>query len=239
MHSALLLRAGSIIAIATATVLACQYSPAIKSGHESGIILKLPDKLGNLVAHSEKPSETELKLLPSDTEFAKCVYVTDSTDILQRDVVRASIVLAGSERRSIHRPEVCLPGQGWSIIASNTRTIEIQPGQSLQVRDLTIERRSESLTEKEPLRAHYIYWFVGTDKTTPSHVERTLLSTWDSIVRGVNHRWAYVSFIAAVTAGHNSAHTKERCRTEAETQNLLTYVIQNSAPLFQKSFMTK
>jgi hypothetical protein len=45
------------------------------------------------------------------------------------------------------------------------------------VRDLAIER--EVLLgdgTKLPLRAHYVYWFVGADVTTPSNLERQLIT---------------------------------------------------------------
>ncbi len=232
-----MLRALTLLALATATVLACRLSPPIRSGEEAGVIMTLPTRVGQLLGHEDKPSDEELRRLPSDTEFAKRTYATAGATDAERDLAHITIVLAGSERRSIHRPEVCLPGQGWTILSSVTRPVEIAPGKTLQVRDLTIEGHAETNTNRQPIRAHYIYWFVGTDTTTPSHIERTLLSTYDSIVRGINHRWAYVSLIANVTENFPSSDTHERPRSDEQTQRLLDYLIQNTVPEFQKAYM--
>jgi Protein of unknown function (DUF3485) len=231
------LRALTIAALGAATLLACQFSPPIRSGDEAGVILKLPGHVGPLYGQEDKPSEEELRRLPSDTEFAKRTYVTATDKLDERDIVRMTIVLAGSERRSIHRPEVCLPGQGWTIISGVTRPIEIAHGKVLQVRDLTIEGHAESNAAHRPIRAHYVYWFVGTDTTTPSHIERTMLSTWDSIVRGVNHRWAYVSLMTNVTEGFAPNDIGERSRSNEQSQHLIDYIVQSTVPQFQKSFM--
>ena len=68
-------------------------------------------------AELQKISEAELTVLPKDTEIFKKVYVSPSgTQIL------ASFVIGGTSRASIHRPELCLPSQGYAM--SNPRNIE-------------------------------------------------------------------------------------------------------------------
>ena len=68
-------------------------------------------------AEMQKISEAELTVLPKDTEIVRKVYVSPSgTQIL------ASFVIGGTSRASIHRPELCLPSQGY--VMSNPRNIE-------------------------------------------------------------------------------------------------------------------
>jgi len=102
------------------------------------VILSLPPRVGLLTGVPKKPDAVELKLLPTDTEFAKMTYVTATHDALERDIAHVSIVLSGAESRSIHRPEVCLTGQGRTIEGSTIVPVEIAPGRVLQVRDLAL-----------------------------------------------------------------------------------------------------
>jgi hypothetical protein len=227
-----------VLILACVTVLACRNAPDIHGSEETGVTLDLPERVSMFTSQSGKPDQVELDNLPTDTEFAKRTYYTAAaTQNTERDIARVSIVLAGSERRSIHRPEVCLTGQGWSIVGSQVRAIEIQPGKILEVKDLTIERQQPAESgQSQRLRAHYVYWFVGTDITTPSHFTRIWLSTWDSVFRNINHRWAYPSILATVTDNLEPSLTHERKRTDEQTVNLIHHLIQELVPKFQKAF---
>jgi exosortase len=54
----------------------------------------------------------EREVLPPDTGFSRKSYVSLHN---LNDRVFLSIVLSGRDRTSIHRPEICLVGQGWTI----------------------------------------------------------------------------------------------------------------------------
>ncbi|MDQ6632642.1 MAG: EpsI family protein, partial [Verrucomicrobiota bacterium] len=56
----------------------------------------------------------ELNTLPKDTTFGKRIY--QSTDGFQTMV---SVVMMGTDRTSIHKPEFCLVSQGWTIDRAN------------------------------------------------------------------------------------------------------------------------
>ena len=141
-------------------------------------------------------------------------------------------------RRSIHRPEVCLQGQGWTILESKTRSIAMTTGRELQVRDLFIERNMRTKDgAMQPLRAHLFYWFVGSDVTTPSHAERIWLTLWDNITRRVNHRWAYVTMMAKASDNLDPTTLNERARSGEETAAMLEKFTAMLVPRFQKSFM--
>ena len=68
-------------------------------------------------AEQQKISEAELKILPKDTEVVKKVYVAPSGAHFL-----VSFVIGGTSRASIHRPELCLPSQGY--VMSNPRNFE-------------------------------------------------------------------------------------------------------------------
>ncbi len=232
------LRTLTLASMIGGTLLACRLSPPVRSGHEAGIVLELPPTAGRFLGYREEPDEVEKTVLPSDTGIAKMIYRTGAAGPGRRDIAHVTLVLAGAERSSIHRPEVCLQGQGWSLIDSTTVSVDIEADHSLLVQDLTIERpvpTKDGTTRR--LRAHYYYWFVGTDRTTPSHFQRVWLSTTDSVLRNVNHRWAYASVMAWVTDDFSPAESGQRPRSDRETRDMIEGIIRDIVPRFQKDFM--
>ena len=228
-------RAVILLALCGMTVLLCQFSPQPKGGDEAGVLAELPMVAGRFVGESEPPSDKELELLPADTIIVKRAYRTPGRSPEDRDLAHASLVIAGQDSRSIHRPEVCLDGQGWTITESRVREVQLLSGDVLRVRDLAIEREVLlSNGTKLPLRAHYVYWFVGADITTPSNFERQLLSLRDSVLRNVNHRWAYPSVMARVTDNLTPQQSGERRRSDAETVEMILSLIRSLAPHLQK-----
>src|SRR6266853_121338 len=79
----------------------------------------LPDQAGDWKGGEMTGlTKEERDILPSDTEGARRIY-TDSAG----HQVSCSLVLAGRDVTSIHRPELCLRGQGWQLAVP--RTIDI------------------------------------------------------------------------------------------------------------------
>jgi hypothetical protein len=234
----MLTRAFILAVLAGITGMLCIFSPEIRGGGKAGVIMQLPTRLAGYASEAEAPEPIEKKLLPADTEFAKANYFTPTSDSSKRDVAHCTIVLSGAERKSIHRPEVCLQGQGWTLVDSRTLSVDIGNGRTLAVKDLDI-KKIITLNDgtKKPLRAHYIYWFVGADVTTPSHAERIWLTLWDNITRNINHRWAYPSMMALVTENFTPEEIGQRPRTNEQTVEMLLNFIKELAPKFQKSLM--
>lgn len=100
---------------------------------------------------------------------------------------------------SIHRPERCLPAQGWTIVNSDRVAVPIdhQVLTATRLRDV----RSVSLQNGQPLTLRSIcyYWFVGHSDTTPSHYERAWIDIRDRVLKGQNQQWAYVTVATTVT----------------------------------------
>lgn len=220
-----------------AVLVACHLAPAVSAGNEAGVVMRLPSGIGRFIGDEEQPDKVEKELLPADTQLVKMRYRTLSEPD-KRDVANVTLVLSGAERRSIHRPEVCLNGQGWTLLESRIVPVKMGEGGTLEVKDLLIERVVVGKDgTRRSLRAHYVYWFVGTDVTTPHNSTRVWLSSWDNIVRNVNHRWAYPSVSAWVTENFDPDETGQRKRGSQETMDLITGLVQELAPRFQKSFM--
>jgi hypothetical protein len=223
--------------LAIAAVLACRLSPPLQQEETSGVIMRLPSGILRYLGDAGTMSTEERQLLPGDTEIVRTHYRSAAYGPGTQDQIEVTLVLAGAERRSIHRPEVCLTGQGWTLLNSTILPVEISPGRTLKVRDLFIEKivpMKDGTTR--PLRAHYVYWFVGTDVTTPSHFERIWLTTWDSVTRNLNHRWAYPSVMALVTDNFSTEELGQRQRDSTQTLELITQLIQALVPKFQKNF---
>ncbi|WP_395748090.1 exosortase-associated EpsI family protein [Prosthecobacter sp.] len=242
----MIVRAVILLMLCGMTVLLCQLSPQAKGGEKAGVLAELPLVAGSFVADTEAPSEKEIEerkrereLLPADTIIVKRKYRTPGRSVENRDVAHASLVIAGNDSRSIHRPEVCLDGQGWTITSSTVREVKMISGAVLRVKDLAIESVVlQNDGTKQPLRAHYVYWFVGDDLSTPSNLERQFLSMRDSVLRNVNHRWAYPSVMARVTENFAPQFSGERRRNDAETVEMILSLIRSLAPRFQKDLMT-
>ena len=116
--------------------------------------------------------------------------------------INCQIVLSGGEKRSIHRPETCLPAQGWTKKTSQVITVKLDDGRSIDVMKLEISRPIEVQPGvRKELTSLFIYWFVGKGVTTPHHWYRILHTDWDRVVHGISHRWAYVIVSAPVLEG--------------------------------------
>jgi hypothetical protein len=134
-------------------------------------------------------SPVELEILPPDTGFSRRIYVAVPDP---RRQVLLSIVLSGRDRSSIHRPELCVEGQGWTIKGSFPHGFEgVQPGgRVLPATVLRLERAGANGAKPTP--ALLAYWFVSSETVVATHAERMWRGAWDRLRHGRADRWAYV-----------------------------------------------
>lgn len=126
----------------------------------------------------------ELTLLPSDTGFRKCHYYD-----AMGDVYRVTVVINGKSRQSIHRPEVCLPSQGFSLENGHVVEFRLDNGGTLPMRCVDLRRRDSASS----LRMGQGYFFVSRDHLVASHLSRMLISVRDRAFRNRITRWAMVT----------------------------------------------
>jgi hypothetical protein len=153
--------------------------------------------------------QIELDWLPKDTTFGRRLYKAPDGF-----AAMLSAVLMGSDRGSIHKPQICLVGQGWTIDQSEATSIRVnQPHPyDLPVMKLTASKVHESENgERVVGRGIYVYWFVSKDQLTAHHGERMWWMARDLIRSGVLQRWAYVTCFAACLPGQEDA-TFERIK---------------------------
>lgn len=221
-----MLRGGVVLGVALLAMAVSWLTPVPETSDASGVVMDLPSLVDGMIGADATISEAERLILPADTQFARKVYRS-----AVGDEIMFSIVLSGAEKRSIHRPEACLPGQGWSIRTGKVETIPLSGGGELPVMNLALERQVQLGDGRViPVRSFYFYWFVGNQTSTPYHWRRVMLTSWDRIVKGKTHRWAYVIVAAIVTDG-----LKPMGRSEEETLKMLREFIGKMAPQVMRS----
>ncbi|MGI8820702.1 MAG: exosortase C-terminal domain/associated protein EpsI [Chthoniobacterales bacterium] len=199
-----------------------------KSGKSSpaGIAMSLPNYVGEWIGKDAEITEREREVLAKDTQFARKTYID-----LAGDSIYVSIVMSGDDMtNSIHRPERCLPAQGWNLQTSERRQIPIADGKQLELTRLrngrAVERKDSTRGTLENLT---YYTFVGHHDMTASHLERTGIDLRDRIVYGYNQKWAYVTVAAIVTQGWAAPQ-----RSEEETTKLVEGFIRELAPALKR-----
>ena len=197
MNTKLFVRSGIFLGLAVIVLFLCRQNPNATINMESGVNLTLPEHVGSFTGKPADVSESEKVILPTDTEFAKMLYTS-----FGGEQINCQVVLSGGEKRSIHRPETCLPAQGWTKKTSQVIPVKLDDGRTLEVMKLVISRPVEVQPGvRKELTSLFIYWFIGKDITTPHHWYRILHTDWDRVVHGISHRWAYVIVSAPVLDG--------------------------------------
>ena len=132
-------------------------------------------------AEQQMVSEGEKKILPADTRIVKKMY--ESRTGAQ---FLASFVVGGVSRASIHRPELCLPSQGYMM--SNPRNFDVA-GRPWHVIDI-VKPGSHSAMEA--------YTFFNQDGfRTASHTHRIWRDVIDRSVMNRVDRWVMLTVHAA------------------------------------------
>ncbi len=213
-----------LLLIGFGTLALCYTTKNVSSVTEAGVNMTLPIFVDQFMGQDQEASLAEKVMLPGDTQIVKKLYSS-----LRGEYVTCQIVLSGGEKRSIHRPETCLPGQGWTIGAAQKVPVHLENGKTQNVMKLTLSRVVEVAEgDRRQITSNFYYWFVGKDKTTSEHRERVLLTSWDRVFHNVNHRWAYV-----IVSGLVPDQKRAGAKTEAQTSADLEKFIGKIAPKIQ------
>ena len=137
-------------------------------------------------------SLAEENLLPPDTVLLKKRYQNESGAIIM-----ATVVVAGSEITSIHRPQMCLVGQGHRIMAQKTMVVPLDGRNSLSIKVLNLLYRRSGKEAVADQSSVFAYWYAGGGRETSSNFTRSFYMLVDRILLGRTSRWAYVSAAAA------------------------------------------
>jgi EpsI family protein len=187
-----------------------------------GVHLQLPEYIGEWYGSDLQVTERERQVLGPETEFARKAYSNG-----RGDEIHLSVVLGGQDMNtSIHRPERCLPAQGWTVTDSKALRVAVPKYGGVPVTRLQNLRNLPGADEKPiPLYNLNYYWFAGHRDLTGSHLERTFIDIRDRVLRGYNQRWAYITVSGTITQG-----LKRFGRSEKEVDALIQDFIRQVAP---------
>ncbi len=123
-------------------------------------------------------SRAELDILPGDTYSRKVMYTMPNG--MSFDV---ALVIAGRNRMSIHRSELCLPSQGFVMSERSVR--QILP--ELPMACFSLSRKGD------PTTSGFAYVFLNARGATVSNLERVLGDCWERSLHNRIQRWAMVT----------------------------------------------
>jgi hypothetical protein len=147
-------------------------------------------------------SEAEREILPPDRGFSKIRYTSPGG----APPVFLSIVLSGRDRTSIHRPELCLVGQGWTITGGTTyRFTAPEDHATFPATVLHVEREVRVAQKTKRIPQLVAYWFIGGDTVVATQWGRLALDAWNRVVHARADRWAYVLMQTDATDGEAAA----------------------------------
>lgn len=184
--------------------------------------VELPTFVGTeWIGKAAEVTEVERQLLPPDTGFSRKVYVSVA-DPSNR--VFLSIVLSGRDRSSIHRPELCLVGQGWTIRESAEHVFSrAGVGRDFKATLLRVERKASTPKGEVRIPQLVAYYFVGGDTIAATHWERLATDAWNRVFHGRADRWAYVLMQTGDSDGEQAALGR------------FQEVLDGALPIFQKA----
>lgn len=182
----------------------------------------LPTRLPGYTGQLVPVDAIVTNVLPRDTSYGQCRYTSTDSNF----AAQVNVVLMGTDRTSLHKPQFCLTGQGWTIGKTETDKIHLEKpvAYDLPVIKLTVSGRFE--VEGKPVQAAgvYVYWYVADDALSAeaSGSDRMWSIARELITTGVLQRWAYVSYFAYGPPG-----------SEDELYARLKTLITASVPEFQ------
>lgn len=180
----------------------------------------LPAFIGtDWIGRRTEVTAVEREVLPPDTGYSRRTYAALHRPGQQ---VFVSIVLSGRDRSSIHRPELCVEGLGWTIRGSFTHSFRSAlPGvEALPATVLRVERVTAN--GKTTVPSLLAYWFVNSDRVVATNRERLLHGAWDRLRHGRADRWAYVLVQTDAVDGEPAALAR------------MQEVLDGTVPTFQK-----
>jgi hypothetical protein len=175
----------------------------------------LPERVLDYKSEEIQQEEIVTNILPADTSYGQRRYTKKENP---NDWLQLTVVLMGSDRTSIHKPQYCLEGGGWKIdnTASLETKVRMERPQSYELPVIKlVATRTVQNNSGQPLtlRGVYVYWFVadGALSGDMSGRERMWWMARHLLQTGVLQRWAYVSCFAVCLPGQEDA-TFERVK---------------------------
>jgi hypothetical protein len=189
--------------------------PGIKTTPIPGsprLAISLPERVLHYASTNIATSEGALEGLPHDTSFAQRFYYAPDD---RSDQMQMMVVLMGTDRTSIHKPQFCLQGSGWDFDDHDSRpdTVRVQSPHpyDLPVTTMMMTRPETLDGQATTISGIYVYWFVADGQLTGSHFTRMWSSAMHLLRTGELQRWAYVGCLGVCRRGDENV-TYERMK---------------------------
>lgn len=189
--------------------------PGVKTrplGDGPRVEVVLPEQVLDYKSEPIPVEEVAINMLPKDTSFGQRHYQAPDGSWLN-----LSVVLMGTDRTSIHKPQFCLEGNGWHIDDSATAITSVRVDRpyayDLPIVKLVASKQATVDGQPGNVRTVFIYWFVADNALTASILgfQRNWWMDRDLLTKGVVQRWAYVICQAVCLPGQEDA-TFERLK---------------------------
>jgi len=180
----------------------------------------LPEKVLDFDSEIVPISKVTLGWLPQDTSYGQRQY--HSADGFSAGM---NVVLMGTDRTSIHRPEWCLTGIGVTLDPEQAESVPVSEPHpyTLPIMKLTGSRKVADPAGGEKVqRIVFLYWYVADGELTARKGQMMRWLARDMLRDGVLQRWAYVTCVGSCAPGEETA-----------TCNRMKGLISAAVPKFQ------
>ena len=209
-----LLVSGLVLIAAAAAVLAYLQGhqrlgqPGVKTTHMPGdgnLRVVLPETVLDYRSEFVPEVSAVTNTLPKDTSYGRRWYA--GPDGFSLDL---GVVLMGTDRTSMHKPQFCLSGQGWRIVKTEITSVPVASPYSydLPVIRLTTAPRELVINGRQVMASGtFVYWFVADSALSadPLGLKRMWMTAKHLLTAGERHRWAYVTCFSPSNPGREDA----------------------------------
>jgi hypothetical protein len=181
-------------------------APGIKAAPLPGgtmMRVELPERVLEFTSTNMPEPEVVLGYLPKDTSYASRRYVA-----ADGAWAMSTVILMGADRTSIHRPDYCLPGQGWQIRDKTEVKLNIagaHPYELPVMKWIVSNAYTAPDGSKQNVSGIYVFWFATKDRATDSFPAMLKSMLVHQLTSGELQRWAYVSFFTVCRPGQEDA----------------------------------
>jgi len=188
--------------------------PGVKTSplaQSKNLEVTLPELVLDYTSEAVEEEKLVVAILPKDTSYGRRRY--QAPDKFWTEV---NVVLMGSDRTSLHKPQFCLEGAGLHIDAGASReeTVPIERPfrYDLPVMKIFATKQIEQNGQVQTVRGVVVYWFVAEDQLTGSHWVRMRNSATHLLRTGELQRWAFVFCFATCRPGEEKATYEHMCK---------------------------
>lgn len=176
-------------------VLAATVSAYLVAGRGTGMaparrsFSGFPDRAGGWrTIDVQSPGEAQTRELNAD-DFISRTYANDRGLIAY---FSAAWYAGQRHRRTIHSPQNCIPGAGWSMSAHRIHTLAVQPSKTSGINEYSIE--------KDGNRMLAFYWYQGRGRITAGDYSSRFHLLYDGLTTG-RHDGGLVRVIVPIPGG--------------------------------------